>query len=659
MGATPKAPEEPLAKRLATSVRYTIRTAKLVYRVSPKLATAYVSLTLGASGLPLAVAWIGKKLVDAVVAHDEHTATKWVGAELAVVASLALVMRGSALVRQVLGARLGVDVNTAILEKATRLALPDFEDSELYDRMTRARREASSRPLALVSDAFGFVQNALTLAGYLALLVGYGGWVAALLLLSTVPATLVEVKFSKEQFKLRNWRSPESRKLLYLEHALASDEHAKEIRLFDLADLFLGRYKETAEAFYGEDTKLAVKKASATTGLSLLATLALYGTYASVAVLTARGALTLGTMTMYVLAFRQGQSAFQSALSAVGSIYEHNLYMSNLFSFLGDGAGELGEGRKADARLAKGTVEAPKKTLEATETAKTTEATETDPSPEAIEAGHAMVVAEGTPPTRPRRTTKGAEVRFENVGFKYPTKDVWALRGIDLTIHAGEKVALVGHNGAGKTTLVKLMTGLYTPTEGRILVDGKDVADWEKHALLARFGVVFQDFNQYQLSLRENVGVGSVPRMNDEAQVLRATELGGASPLVDELSGKGGLDAALGQWFRGGVELSGGQWQKIALSRAFMREDADILVLDEPTAALDAESEHTVFERFHALAEGRTTLVISHRFPTVRMADRILVLEGGAVKEEGTHESLLAKDGLYARLFRLQAQGYS
>jgi ATP-binding cassette, subfamily B, bacterial len=651
MGATPKAPEEPLAKRLATSVRYTIRTAKLVYRVSPKLATAYVSLTLGASGLPLAVAWIGKKLVDAVVAHDEHTATKWVGAELAVVASLALVMRGSALVRQVLGARLGVDVNTAILEKATRLALPDFEDSELYDRMTRARREASSRPLALVSDAFGFVQNALTLAGYLALLVGYGGWVAALLLLSTVPATLVEVKFSKEQFKLRNWRSPESRKLLYLEHALASDEHAKEIRLFDLADLFLGRYKETAEAFYGEDTKLAVKKASATTGLSLLATLALYGTYASVAVLTARGALTLGTMTMYVLAFRQGQSAFQSALSAVGSIYEHNLYMSNLFSFLGDGAGELGEGRKAEARLAKGTVEASKKALAPVEPNSETA--------ENVEAKGAIVVADRARATGPRRTTKGAEVRFDNVGFKYPTKDVWALRGIDLTIHAGEKVALVGHNGAGKTTFVKLMTGLYTPTEGHILVDGKDVADWEKHALLARFGVVFQDFNQYQLSLRENVGVGSVPRMNDEAQVLRATELGGASPLVDELSGKGGLDAALGQWFRGGVELSGGQWQKIALSRAFMREDADILVLDEPTAALDAESEHTVFERFHALAEGRTTLVISHRFPTVRMADRILVLEGGAVKEEGTHDTLLAKDGLYARLFRLQAQGYS
>ncbi len=640
----------PLTTRLATSARYTVRTAKLVYRVSPKLAATYVALTLGGSGLPLAVAWIGKKLVDAVVARDGRTASIWVGAELVVIATLALVTRGSALVRQVLGARLGVDVNTAILEKATRLDLPDFEDSELYDRMTRARREASSRPLALVSDAFGFVQNALTLTGYLALLVGYGGWVAALLLLSTVPATLVEVRFSKEQFKLRNWRSPESRKLLYLEHALASDEHAKEIRLFDLAGLFLGRYKETAEAFYGEDVKLAVKKSSAVTGLSLIATFALYGTYASVAMLAARGAITLGTMTMYVLAFRQGQSAFQSALSAVGSIYEHNLYMSNLFDFLGEEAAALGASRKAAAKVPPA-VTVANKAADANKAAEASDATDKKPN------GTPEVHSKDSRPSPKERT--GAEVRFENVGFKYPTKDAWALRGIDLTIRAGEKVALVGHNGAGKTTFVKLMTGLYKPTEGRILVDGRDVADWERTALLARFGVVFQDFNQYQLSLRENVGVGSVPRMDDEEQVLRATDLGGAAPLVTELAEKGGLDAALGQWFRGGVELSGGQWQKVALSRAFMREDADILVLDEPTAALDAESEHTVFERFHALAKGRTTLVISHRFPTVRMADRILVLEGGKVKEEGTHDFLLAQNGLYARLFRLQAQGYT
>jgi len=594
-----------------------VRTARLVAQASPGLAATFVVLTLAGSALPLLVAFFGKRLVDAVVAKDTRGATVWVLAEASVVVSLALVTRGSQLVRQVLGARLGVDVNTAILRKATELELPDFEDSELYDRMTRARREASSRPLALVTDAFSLVQNALTLVGYLALLVGYGGGIAALLLVSTVPATLAEIRFSKEQFKLRNWRSPESRKLLYLEHALASDEHAKEVRLFDLAELFLARYTTTAEAFYKEDSRLAVKKASATTGLSLLATLALYGTYVSVALMAARGAISLGTMTMYVLAFRQGQAAFQSALSAVGSIYEHNLYMSNLFGFLGD---TFTFRRRASAKETR--------------------------TPDALRAGA-------------KEAPRGAEIRFEGVTFVYPNKEAPALEGISLTIRSGEKLALVGHNGAGKTTFVKLMTGLYTPTSGRILIDGRDVREWDRSALLARFGVVFQDFNQYQLTLRENVGVGSVPRLEDDAQIVRAAELGGAKAIVEELREQGGLEANLGQWFKGGVELSGGQWQKIALSRAFMRDDADILVLDEPTAALDAESEHTVFERFHALAEGRTTLVISHRFPTVRMADRILVLEGGKVKEEGTHEALLAEDGLYARLFRLQAKGYT
>lgn len=613
--------ERPLGERLRESARYTVRTARLVFRSAPRLASAFVALTLAASALPLAVAFIGKRLVDAVVAKHEHEALAWVAAELAVVVTLALVTRGAQLARLVLGSRLGVDVNTAILAKATTLSLPDFEDSELYDRMTRARREASSRPVALVSDAFSFVQNTLTLLGYLALLVGFGGWVAALLLLSTVPATIAEVRFGKKQFKLRNWRSPESRKLLYLEQALASDEHAKEIRLFDLGALFLGRYVETAEAFYQEDTKLAVKKSATTTGLSLIATLALYATYASVALLAARGALSLGTMTMYVLAFRQGQSAFQSALSSVGSIYEHNLYMSNLFGFLGDDEASFGA-------------------LPATSGEGPTSGAKTDALPSAPSSG-------------------GAEIRFEGVGFRYPGKEAYALRGIDLVLRPGEKVALVGHNGAGKTTFVKLMTGLYTPTEGRILVDGRDVAEWDKRALVRRFGVVFQDFNQYQLSLRENVGVGEVARMHDDDAIERAVARGGATTVVESLAERGGLDAALGQWFRGGVELSGGQWQKIALARGFMREDADVLVLDEPTAALDAESEHVVFDRFQALAEGRTTLVISHRFPTVRMADRIVVLDGGAVCEEGTHDALVAREGLYARLFKLQARGYT
>ena len=605
--------------RTKESFGYVVRTAALVWRASPRLSSAYVALTLLASALPLGIAWVGKHLVDAVVARSEPLALRWVLVELALVAAQATTTRGLGLCRQILGSRLGVDVNVAILERAARLDLRHFEDSEFYDKMTRARREASSRPLALVSDAFALLQNGLTLAGYLALLLAFSPWAALVLLLSTVPATLAEVKYSKVIFKMRNWRSPESRKLYYLEHLLANDEYAKEIKLFGLADLFLGRYKDTAESFHAEDSRLATKKAGVTHGLSLLATLALYATYGFVALLAARGSITLGQMTMYVLAFRQGQSSFQALLSAIGAIYEHNLYMSNLFSFLGLSPGLVSD---EPARA---------------------------PAPN-TRRGDDVALA-------PVRAEHGAEVRFENLGFKYPGKDAWAIRGVDLVIPPGQKVALVGHNGAGKTTLVKLLTGLYEPTEGRVLVDGKDVREWDRGELLARFGVVFQDFNQYQLALRENVGLGSVPHMDDEPRILEAAKLGGASELVDKLPG--GLDAALGNWFRGGAELSGGQWQKVALSRAFMRDAADILVLDEPTAALDAESEHAVFERFQKLAKGRTTLVISHRFPTVRMADRILVLEGGQVVEQGTHDELVAQKKTYARLFALQAQGYA
>jgi ATP-binding cassette subfamily B protein len=589
-------------------------TLRLVWRSSPPQTTALAVFTLVAGLIPLGIAYVGKRIVDGVVAHSRQETLRWVLVELALVVGLAGVTRGLGLVRSVLGARLGIDINVAILEKAQALDLKWFEDSEFYDKLTKARREASSRPISLVTEGFSLVQSAVTLIGYATLLLRFSGWAVLGLFAATVPATIAEMRYSKLAFRVRNWRSPESRRLLYLEYVLANDEHAKEVKLFGLGPTLLGRYKQQSEQFYDEDRRLYVQRAQWTQLLSLIGTGAFYAAYAAMALLTASGALTLGNMTMYVLAFRQGQQAFQSALSGIGGIYEHNLYMSNLWEFLGivgsaealaarahtNGAAQLGE-RSGNGKPARGIV-------------------------------------------------------FEDVGFRYPNKEAWALRHIDLLIPAGQSLALVGENGAGKTTLVKLLTRLYEPTEGRIVLDGRDLRDWDAAQLRARFGVLFQDFNQYQLKVRENVGMGSIDHVGEADRVERAVDLGGARSVVQSLTG--GLDAMLGGWFQGGTELSGGQWQKIALSRAFMREESDILVLDEPTAALDAEAEHAVFERFRQLAEGRTTIVISHRFPTVRMASRIVVLENGSVKESGTHDELVAQGGKYARMFALQAEGY-
>lgn len=586
------------------------RALALVWRSSPALTVAFAAIALVGAMLGPAMAFAGKRIVDAVVAGSQEETLRWVAAELGLVVLQASASRAGVLVRGVLGSRLGIDINLAILERATRLELRQFEDPEFYDRLTRARREASSRPLSLVSETFSLVQSALTLAGYAALLIQFDAWVVLALMIATVPATIAEMKYSKQGFRMRNWRSPDARRLTYLEYVLANDEHAKEVKLFGLGPLFLGRYMELAERFHREDTRLVVRRTVVTYALSLLATLAFYGAYAVMAGLAALGRLTLGNMTMYVLAFRSGQQSFQSILSGIGNIYEHNLYMSNLFAYL-------------DAELEG---EAPREEVEAVRGA-----------------------------AREARTERG--IRLVDVSFRYPGQDRWVLRQVDLFIPEGQSVAIVGQNGAGKTTLIKLLTRLYEPTSGRILLDGVDLRDWDRDALLARFGVVFQDYNQYQLKFRENVGVGSVDHLEDEARIVHATSQGGADLVLAGLSA--GIDTPLGRWFQDGAELSGGQWQKIALARGFMRQEADVLVLDEPTAALDAEAEHAVFERFQKLTKGRTTIIISHRFPTVKMADRILVLEDGAVAEDGTHPELVAADKTYARLYALQASGYA
>jgi len=596
-------PRGSLLAQLRESARHVSMTLALVWRSSPLQTVALGVLTLVGGLVPLGVAYTGKRIVDAVVAHDRQATIRWVLVELGLVVVLAVVQRGLGLVRSVLGLRLGVDINVTILEKALGLDLSYFEDSEFYDKLTRARREASSRPIALVTESFGLVQSIITLAGYGALLLRFSPWAVLALCLATVPATVAEMRYSKLAFKIRNWRSPESRRLLYLEYVLANDEHAKEVKLFGLGPTLLDRYKRLSEEFYEEDRRLYVKRAVWTQVLSLVGTGTFYAAYAAMAIMTAAGLLTLGNMTMYVLAFRQGQQAFQSALGGIGSMYEHNLYMSNLWEYL---------------RLAEGAPRLP------------------------------------VAPVTGAAAASG--IVFDDVGFKYPGKDAWALRHISLAVPPGESLALVGDNGAGKTTLVKLLSRLYEPTEGRILLDGRDLREWDPVALRKRFGVLFQDFNQYQLKVRENVGLGSVDHLEDEPRIERAVESGGAREVVTALPG--GLDAALGRWFQDGNELSGGQWQKIALARAFMREEADILVLDEPTSSLDAEAEHAVFERFGALARGRTTIVISHRFPTVRMAHSIVVLDHGTIVERGTHDELVARGGKYARMFALQAEGY-
>jgi ABC-type multidrug transport system fused ATPase/permease subunit len=412
---------------------------------------------------------------------------------------------------------------------------------------------------------------------------------------------VAETRFAQDAFRLFRWRAPEARQQTYLETLLAREDHAKEVTLFRLGPLFLRRYREIFLRLYGEDRDLAVRRGFYGFVLGLLSTLAFYGAYAWIVIRAAGRAITLGDMTMYLLVFRQGQSALSSILTSVSGAYEDNLYLSNLYEYLG---------HASEPRLGSAT-------------------TGSDPD---------------------------GGIRFENVSFRYPGAASPALSDVSLHVPPGSKLALVGENGAGKTTLIKLLTRLYEPTSGRITLDGTDLRDWNPTAVRRRIGVIFQDFIRYQLRVGENIGAGDVEAFDDEIRWQRAAEQGMAAPFVERLPAR--YHTQLGRWFKDGQELSVGQWQKIALSRAFMSERADILVLDEPTAAMDAEAEAEVFQRFRALTDRRMGIVISHRFSTVRMADRIVVLEQGAIVEQGTHDELLLLGRRYARLFNLQAEGY-
>ncbi|MGB8634555.1 MAG: ABC transporter ATP-binding protein [Rhodanobacteraceae bacterium] len=591
--------------------RFSGRALELVWSTSRPLTVALALLTLAAGLMPAGIAWTGAQIVDAVVAASRQVAAggnaslgpvvEWVILEGILVAALAGAQRGLSLCQSLLRAQLGNRINEMILEKALTLELAQFEDSEFYDKLTRARREASSRPLSLVTRTFGLGQNLISLISYGALLVHFSPWAVAVLILAGLPAFFAETKFSGDAFRLFRWRSPETRMQMYLETVLAREDHAKEVKLFGLGPLLLDRYHRIFKTLYQADRDLTVRRDSWGFGLGLIGTIALYGAYAWVALTTVAGRITLGQMTMYLMLFRQGQSAVSAILSAVGGMYEDNLYLSTLYEYL-----------ETPVPAATGTALA-------------------GPKPE-----------DG--------------VRFENVSFTYPGADEATLHGIDLHIRPGESLALVGQNGSGKTTLIKMLTRLYKPDSGRILLDGLDLQEWDQTRLLERIGVIFQDFARYQMRVGENVGAGDVKHFEDADRWRQASDKGMASEFIDSLPA--GFDTQLGRWFRDGRELSGGQWQKIALARAFMRSEADILVLDEPTAAMDAAAEATIFEHFRELAGDRIVILISHRFSTVRMADQIIVIQDGRIIERGNHESLTALDGHYAHLFSLQARGY-
>ena len=587
------------------------RVFQLVKDSSRGFATGIVALMIGQALIPAAMAWVGKLIVDAVVQAartgsraDERLVVEYVLVEFGLMFASTVLSRGQALLRDLMRASLGNHVNTLILEKAATLELRHFEDADTYDKMQNARREASVRPLSLVLELASLGQQLLILISYAALLARLSWWSTLVIVAASLPAFFAEARFSGESFRLNSWRAPEGRRQNYLEWILTRDSHVKEVKIFGLAPLVLGRYRALFDKFYSEDRRLALRKSAAGLLLGALSLLAFYASYLFMADRAARARITLGDLTLYLAAFRQGQAAIQSALASIGSLYEDGLFVSNLFSYLDiPTAGEL-------------------------------------------------------PRARPSSAAKGRSqlIEFREVAFRYPGSDREALHGVNLRIEPGEKLALVGDNGAGKSTLIKLLLRLYDPTQGAILYGGVDLRDFDPRDLRDRIGVLFQDYVKYQFTALENVGLGEVRAISDRPRIDAAVDRAGARTVVDELPQK--LDTMLGGWFEEGHELSGGQWQKIALARAFMRDRAELLVLDEPTASLDAEAEHDLFLRLKALAADRSAILISHRFSTVRTADRIAVLQGGRIAELGSHEAQLAEDGRYAHLFRLQASGY-
>jgi ATP-binding cassette, subfamily B, bacterial len=599
------------------ALKHLPRLLRLVWETEPRYVVGILVLRVLRSVVPLAVLWVGKLIVDEVVTAvglvHAGGAIPWsrLGQLLLLELAIALVGEGlsrvSALLESLLGDLFANRTSVELMRHAATLDLEQFENAEIYDKLERARRQTVGR-IGLFTLLLASIQDAITLVTLGVALAVYVPWLLLLLVIAVLPSLLGETHFASLGYSLLYSWTPERRQLDYLRYIGASDISAKELKLFGLSDFLVGRYDRLSQEFYEANKALALRRSLVSSLLAGVGTLGYYAAYAVIIYLTVvghrspAGLFTIGVLTFLAGSFRQSRDVIQRILLSLSQVYEQTLYLDDLFSFLDLEANIV---RRPGAR----------------------------PVPVPIRTGFV----------------------FEGVGFRYPGSETWAVRGLDFSLAAGERLALVGENGAGKTTLVKLLARLYDPSEGRILLDGVDLREYDVDSLRRNVGVIFQDFVRYDFLLRENIAVGNIERLEDDPAIESAAQ----RSLADSVAGRlgGGYAQMLGRRFEGGVDLSGGEWQKVALARAYMRE-AQLLILDEPTAALDARAEYEVFLRFSELTRGRMAVLISHRFSTVRMADRILVLQGGELVEQGTHEALVAQGGLYAELFQLQAAGY-
>lgn len=579
----------------------------LIWQTEPRLATINIILRLVKAGAPLLTLYLGKLIVDEIIRlisapeKDLGQLWTWLGAEFAIVIVSDLLNRGIGLTENLLGDLVSNRTSVDIMQHAAKLDLFQFENPEFYDKMERARRQTTNRTV-LMSQVLTQFQDIITIFFLGAGLVAFNPWLILILVIAVIPSFLGESYFNQQSYSLSlNW-TPERRELDYLRFIGASDETAKEVKIFNLSNFIIERFKKLSHQYFIANRKIVIKRSFWGLLLAALGSVAYYGAYVLIALQTVGGLITVGALTFLTGSFQRLHGLLEGVMTRFSKIAESALYLKDLFDFFNI---------KPEIISAPGSQQFPEK----------------------IQSGFV----------------------FENVSFKYPDQERWAIRNLSFTLHTGEKLALVGENGAGKTTLVKLLARLYEPTEGRILIDGVDIRDYDLQSLRQNIGIIFQDYIRFQLTAGENIAVGNILHKDEKDDVLESAEKSLANTVIEQLPER--YEQMLGRRFKNGVELSGGQWQKIALGRAYMR-DAQLLILDEPTSALDARAEHEVFQRFAELITGKSAVLISHRFSTVRMADRILVMENGQMVEIGSHEELLAKNGKYAELFTLQAKGY-